>query len=119
MPKQKIEMEPAASTMEPGTLSLVIGLANRAYARVPMSEIKFERVGVSAPPLYSYKLEAIDGREWTQSILFDRPGDPGMTFDVPGYWREAAEFAEFRSLRATLIKLVIDHGLKSFKSEWT
>lgn len=116
---QKIEMQPAASTMDPGTVSLLISLVNRAYARVPMSEIKFEREGVSTPPLYTYRLEAVDGREWTQAILFDRPGDPGMTFDVPGYWRESAEFAEFRSLRATLVKMVIDHGLVSFKSEWT
>ena len=119
MAKQTIEMVPAASTMAEGTLSLVVSLANRAYQRVPMSEIRFERVGQSTPALYLYKLEAIDGREWTQNILFDRAGDPGMTFNVPGYWRESAEFAEFRSLRATLVKLVVDHGLVSFKVEWT
>lgn len=118
MPKQKLEMEPAASSFEPGTLSLLVSLVNRAYQRVPMSEVKFKREGVTTPPLYKYTLTAEDGRIWKQDVLFDKPGDPGMTFDIPGYWRESAEFAEFRSLRATLVKLVVDHGLTSFKSTW-
>ncbi len=119
MAKQTIEVEPAASSMDPGVLSLVISLANRSYQRVPMTEIEFKREGVSTPPLYKYTLKAADGREWKQDILFDRQSDPGMTFDVPDYWREVAEFAEFRSLRATLVKMVVDHGLTSFKVDWS
>ena len=104
--------------MDPGTLSLVVSLINRAYARVPMNSIEFKRQGVSTPPLYKYTITALDGRVWDQLILFDKPSDPGMTFDVPGYWRESAEFSEFRSLRATLVKMVIDHGMTTFESDW-
>lgn len=118
MPKQKLEMEPAASSFEPGTLSLLVSLVNRAHQRVPMTKIEFKRDGVDVPPAYKYSLHAEDGRVWRQDVLFDRPTDPGMTFDVPDYWREAGEFSEFRSLRSTLVKLVIDHGLTSFKSTW-
>lgn len=118
MAKQKIEMEPAASSVAPGTLSLLVSLTNRAFARVEMTEIKFERESAGPPARYKYTLSATDGREWEQDILFDRADDPGMTFSVSDYWRESSEFAEFRQLRSTLIRCAIDHGMVSFKSEW-
>lgn len=119
MAKQTIELEPAASTMDPGVVSLLVALVNRAYARVPMTSIEFKLVPATSPARYTYELKAADDRTWTQSILFDSLSDPGMTFSVPDYWREVAEFAEFRSLRATLVKMVVDHSLVSFEASWS
>ena len=46
---QKIDMDPAASSVDASSFSLLVALVNRAYARVPMGSIKFERDVVGPP----------------------------------------------------------------------
>jgi len=88
-----------------GHVQSLLALVERLDQKVPLSRLRF----VVAPPgdnpaRYLYRINAIDGRVWSQFITFasatDR--DPAMTFNVDPGWR-LSEFELQRDLRIAII----------------
>lgn len=76
---------------------------NRVARLADYTRLEFGRDGRD-PLLYSYVIEARDGREWRQTMRFDRLTDPLTTFDVSDEWRRS-EFNENYPLRQAIIEL--------------
>ena len=73
----------------------------------PSVKITFTRqsvVGVE-PKVFLYKIEAIDGRVWKQTITFDHMTNPLMTFDLSDPWR-LSEFSQQRGVRDAFVAFV-------------
>jgi hypothetical protein len=91
------------------------------YEAVPLSKIEFTQ-SPGEPTEFEYKIEAVDGRIWTQVITFaqwpEPDTDPPMTFDVPEGWRRQAEFQYHRDLRTHLIAMVNNAGMTRLEIEW-
>jgi hypothetical protein len=94
-------------------MHLIVGV------KLALVRIEWTRQVIGPPARYDYKIVTQDGRDWSQDILFDSATDPGMTFDVPGYWRESAEFAPLRPLRAKLIDMTRRFGITRIEAVWT
>lgn len=75
------------------------------HKTVSLTRLVFELTLVGPPAEFLYKLIAVDGRVWKQTIKFDNPTNPLMTFSVVDLWR-LSEFSSQRTLRNNLIALV-------------
>ena len=74
-----------------------------------VEKITFTRIEPPPNPVYRYKIETNDGREWTQLIDMNPYDDPLWTYAIEGSWRWS-EFGEhLRLLRESLGMLVHDH----------
>ena len=66
---------------------------------------------------YDYTFTTQDGRKWKQSLYFDTPANPGMTFTVSDKFM-LNEFIPQRDVRDALIELVKDFKLQSLIVNW-
>lgn len=106
-----------ACTTQPPSLELtsadwarVAQNAEAFFAGCPATKITFTRtsgVGVT-PKVFEYKILAVDGRVWKQTITFDTPRDPKMTFNISDEWR-LSEFSNQRDVRDTFVILANDY----------
>jgi len=82
------------------------------HAVVPL--VRF-RTHQTAPGVFSYLFEAVDGRVWTQTIDFSAStSDPALTFSVPAGWK-LSEFAFQRPIRDLVVRLIPAFGATEIK----
>lgn len=92
----------------------------KVHARVPLTKFTFRADnGTPATDDYIYRFDAVDGRIWRQTLIFDDPVNPRMTFNVadPG-WR-LDEFSVQRAVRDQIVELHRLFGMTRLVVEWT
>lgn len=106
----------ATVALDDASVLEILRLAQALHDAVPIAKVELSQ---DAPGTYEYKIEAVDGRVWTQAITFTASpdNDPPMTFDVPEGWRRVKEFQHHRALRDHLIKMV-NAGLTALEIVW-
>ena len=72
---------------------------------MPLVRVLF-KVDPAAPALHLYRIEAVDGRKWKQTLRFLSAADtdPAMSFNVTDEWR-LSEFKFHREIRDTVVML--------------
>jgi hypothetical protein len=101
-------------TVLPLTLSLsgtdvekvtgVMEMFNQASLTVKVVFTRTSLAGVE-PKVFHYRIEAVGGRLWKQTITFDNLSNPLMTFEVVDQWR-LSEFSQQRNVRNVLVWFV-------------
>lgn len=100
-----VQVDPGGVAPSSADTGAIVSSVQALYAAIPLSELRFVRQVAGPPRVFEYAIEAIDGRQWVQSIRFHDDGSPvGMTFDVPDYW-QIAEFSLQRRTRDLLVSL--------------
>lgn len=84
------------------------------------SQLTFLHFTLTSPLVYDYRVKLVDGRVWISSITFANPLDanPIATFTVSPGWK-LTEFVPQRSIRDTLIALVVRVGLTKFNIDYS
>ena len=91
---------------------------DQMHKTVPLTRFHYTEDGMDAGfPLYTYRLNAEDGRLWKQTLRFDNPSNPGQTFDVDDFWR-LPEFQPHRVIRDSVILLTARIGLLEVDVKW-
>lgn len=85
------------------------------HGAVPLARFHYVQ-DPTDPLVYTYRLDAADGRRWDQTLRFDS-NVPGQTFDVDDFWREP-EFVPHRAVRTAIIALTITRGLIEADIKW-
>lgn len=108
---RSLTLIPPSIVLDGGDIMNVINGAELFNKTVPTAKITFtlQSVPGAMPRVYQYKIEAIDGRLWRQTLSFDSPNDPLFTdFNIPDEWR-FSEFSQQRDVRAALIRVAGVH----------
>lgn len=96
------------------TVQELLTAAVAANRQLPLKKIDVQTGGANQPITYTVTL--VDKRVWSQKIQNTRVPDPGMTFDVPAYWKEW-EFGLLRPIRSAVVLLLATHSVQTIVLE--
>ncbi len=64
---------------------------------------------------FDYEIELLDGRKWTQQIIFEEGQEAKMTFNVVNSWWRLSEFSQQRDIRSKIVSMYETKGLEKIK----
>lgn len=88
----------------------MLQLRNAVKALHNVTPLVWVKVIATALP-FNFEIKYIDGRVWANGI-HDFSLDPRLLINTADLWY-AAEFANIRSVRAAVLRLIVDHGVTS------